>query len=554
MLKTIKIMKRIILISILFLTVFACKAQYQMLSTLNQNIEQYQGYLRNGPVTKAQVSGEKLIQGLTFWNEYMSGSLTGRAGIMDTAKTAFDLLYGKTHTAPTISIGALSYLKIDSLSFDDGASWVNYIYPKDSITSWIGDAGLDTSAVESLISLNSIDSTFLNSHLQIFRDSLDVTNDIKSSVLDWIDDSVLSTVQLINLIKLHSINTDSVLIHIDKLVDTLDYVTSAELTAGLNGVSPNSDSSWISTTTDTTKTSVLKIGDVIITNTVNSNLLSIGSTTKVYLINGTIYDYNGNGAGIGFTSTPTSTEPYIRPKYTDVNTGYSWGGSDKLALVAGGQSTFTSAYVSSKKVNWAGDSLSTDYALKAPRGYFDSIYIQGSWKKYLTSLTTLPADSGLIYMRNNGTTASYSFTGIGSIGNSDSINVNNLVVNDSAYLGYLSGSTRGTRWLTLTESGKIDSCATENASWGLKKELTPIRQMLSDTLNGEIASYYKDRKTGLLTKRYGIKEMEIQYIPETLLGHNEAAYRYIGELEDKVTDLEKRISIIEQLMLKNQLK
>jgi hypothetical protein len=134
-------MKKIFLLLGFTLLILQCKSQsYLMPNTLWQNYTQYKLYVTTGSYTKAEVSLEKLLQGESLWNAYMQGAVTGRSGLMDSSKKAFDVLYGKVHIAPNISISAASDLRINRLSFDGGSTWINYIYPKDSIIKWIGDS------------------------------------------------------------------------------------------------------------------------------------------------------------------------------------------------------------------------------------------------------------------------------------------------------------------------------------------------------------------------------------------------------------------------------
>lgn len=176
-------MKKIFVIISVVVLILSCKAQaqvrYSMTTQLYQNYLQYQNYLTNGPVNKAQQSGEVLTRGISLWDGYVAGTLTGRAGIMDSCFAAFQILYGKNFAAPEISLGALSYLKLDSISFNNGGSWIHYIYPKDSTIKWIraygggtgnGNVSVSGTPIRNQLAIWVNDSTIKGS--VVFYDSL----------------------------------------------------------------------------------------------------------------------------------------------------------------------------------------------------------------------------------------------------------------------------------------------------------------------------------------------------------------------------------------------
>lgn len=87
-----------------------------------------------------------------------------------------------------------------------------------------------------------------------------------------------------------------------------------------------------------------------------------------------------NGTGDGLTlnfNEPSLISPNIIPRAFDSNTGYGADGNDKLALVAGGQSTLTSEYNSTalKSITTINDSLEVNGAVNTDRLTADSIYL-----------------------------------------------------------------------------------------------------------------------------------------------------------------------------------
>jgi hypothetical protein len=95
----------------------------------------------------------------------------------------------------------------------------------------------------------------------------------------------------------------------------------------------------------------------------------------------------------------------------------------------------------------------------------------------------------------------------------------------------------------------------------LTMDIPTIKEHLEDQENGEIAWYYKD-VNGNINKSYGIANIgRITYQVQALMSAQEQAFRYIEELENKLNKekeknakLESRMSVIEQILLKNSLK
>jgi hypothetical protein len=127
----------------------------------------------------------------------------------------------------------------------------------------------------------------------------------------------------------------------------------------------------------------------------------------------------------------------------------------------------------------------------------------------------------------------------------DSINADNITINDSLYLLNLAGSEFGTSWLSPTISGAIDTGKTVNAGWALsQKQIPTIYQLLSDTKNGEIAWWCIDSETKTLTKHYGISSMKIWEQPQALMGQIELSLIYIKILTTKVNILYLLIGLL----------
>jgi hypothetical protein len=399
-----------------------------MLSTLAQNSYQYQGYLTDGPLNKAEASRVKLQQGIAWYFLYERGQLEGRSTIMDSAMTAFNTLYGKTHTPPSSSLTSVSYLDLDSL-FIGGVKIENF-YSKDSIQSWIDAAGVDSTVVLNLIIANSINLDSLDTHLQIFRDSLDVTADIKDSVLIWIGDSVLNNTELVALIVSNSINRDTLDVQLAAFYDTLSFVTIPQMEDSIASAlsvfeSGVQDSTWTSINVDT-----IKFG------TNGKMIRSNGESNGIWY-----FKYGSDQAtldistGLTFTSSysplirstiASATNPTLLPAYTDNNTGYSWVSADKLGLVAGGVSTFTSEYNVSltKSITRVPDSLVVTGHINTDKLTVDSIQDGGlRWYKNLIGYGDVPTETSLRSVSSSGTLSWLAISDITDLGieNADSV-------------------------------------------------------------------------------------------------------------------------------------
>lgn len=381
-----------------------------MLNTIYGDYVRYKTYLTNGPYVKAQSQGEKLIREISLFQDYVAGALTGRSTFSDSAKTDFDALTGKTHDALTITLGYTPALKIDSLSFNNGLSWVNniYNYPKDSILAWIGSGGTDSTTVINLILTNAINLDTLNAHLTIFRDSLNIIPDIKDSVLNWIGDSTLSSLQRIDTIRKYSINLDTLNSHLQIFRDSLTFVNSSQVANQIHdsivGITNSQDSTWYSAKVIDTLTLGSSPTDFQLINKSGGAIAfrSQGNIRLNYNQNGILYGTpdgsTANGLELDFYYSPSSTIPNIVPAGNlDPNTGYSWVSSDKLGLVAGGVSTLTSEYNSSlsKSITKVTDSLYSSSGIKAPRIYGDSIQSNGAWNKNILSYGDVPSNDAV---------------------------------------------------------------------------------------------------------------------------------------------------------------
>ena len=444
-------MKKIAAILIFSILVLSGYSQYSMLSTLYQNYVQYNNYLTNGSTVNAINSQKRLDRGQSLLLSYIAGSLTGRSGLMDSSITAFNTLYGKSHTAPEISISALSNLRVDSISFDDGVTWYTEddILTTEEIQALIDATGVDSTVVNNLIAAASIDSTFLNDHLQTFRDSLDVTSDISDSVRAWIADSTLLESEIVTLIINNSINRDTFDTEIQDIWDTATFTYPSDVAAQIEdsldvftggGVG---DSSWVSINVSDS----VVIDDVILMNPVNGAfLISYKSGgTSLYIQNGTIY--TTGGATLDF-----SGKIFLPDGTGDNNTGYTWISADKLGLRAGDQSTFTSEYNSglSTIINDLKDSAVVT-GLEAVRIHVDSIETNNGYHKNLMSFRSVPSANSVRYITPSGDQdfaeleAIYSSTTVTDSTTSVNISSANVVyVNDAedcAIFGFSGGST-----------------------------------------------------------------------------------------------------------------
>lgn len=449
-------MKKILLFAIFIVTTFSLKAQYSPENSLYSNYIRFRDYYANGTFVKADIEAKKFIKGIGLMNEYLLGSFSGRTGLMDSCMTEFNTLYGKTHDAPSITISALSYLEIDSFSFDGGTTWVHDIITADSVNALIEAAGIDSVIVIALIDSLSIDSTFLNTHLSTFRDSLDVTADVKDSVLNWINDSILqfygardsswvrtdhdtlyvgdnkmySESDLLYfyptgtsgepvIIDMHSFGGGNYytkirvpLIHLVPLDLTpasvsegmIMFDNSENMIKYYNGSywstvdttggtgTTTGDSSWTSASVDT-----LNFNDYDIRLVAGSQKLSVETLTgtgNTVIAPTEILSDRTAGVRIITGADPTSTSPNMLPDRADANTGYSWVSADKLGLVAGGQSVATFEYAGTKKTTDLKDSLIVT-GIHATRLDVDSIKTANGYHKYIASFSTAPSDSSI---------------------------------------------------------------------------------------------------------------------------------------------------------------
>lgn len=130
---------------------------------------------------------------------------------------------------------------------------------------------------------------------------------------------------------------------------------------------------------------------------------------------------------------------------------------------------------------------------------------------------------------------------------------------DSLYLSYATSGAE--RWIGLSSQGALFSDSLVNAGFMLKIDIPTIKEHLEDQENGEIAWYYKD-VNGELIKSYGLAGIgRFTYQVQALMSAQEQSFRYIEELENKLNEekeknaeLERRMSVIEQILLKNSLK
>src|SRR5690606_16540185 len=122
-------------------------------------------------------------------------------------------------------------LKVDSISFDGGVTWLNAsnILTSSQIQDMIDASGVDEQAVIDIVESYSINLETLNTNLDNFRDTLNVIPDIESTIRGWIGDSTLTISQLITLITDNSASDDDVATAIDNYRDTLTYMYPAEI-------------------------------------------------------------------------------------------------------------------------------------------------------------------------------------------------------------------------------------------------------------------------------------------------------------------------------------
>lgn len=410
----------------LFLT-FLCLGSFgqnSMLSTLYKNWYQYRTYQENGSGVKAMNSKIKLMQGTALYSAYIGGHTQGRLGIMDSCLTAFNALYGKTHSAPTFTATSVSFLDVDSLAINGVI--VDDYYSKDSIMSWITAAELDTTEVIDLIERYSIDSTFLNEHLVTLWDSLSINSAMEDTILAWIADSVISNDSLIALIQAYSIQTDSVLIHLGNFWDTLSYPTEAEVA----GMIKDSISGLVAGATDSTYYQITA-GDIVLNTAISpsgvSKITSNNTVTSFQYSLSEKYMTINTLAGYIFGVTPTTylvlkfydaptvTAPNIIPYSTDANTGYSWVSADKLGLVAGGVSTLTSEYSTplATSITKVTDSLYVSKGIETIRLHGDSIKMgTGEYLQRLAGYDAAPTDSSIFALTPSGVNFLYPLSSI----------------------------------------------------------------------------------------------------------------------------------------------
>jgi len=578
-------MKRLILFIGLSIITLYGYSQNSVLTTLYRNYAQYKNYADNNNLSKALNSQKILEQGNTLMDLYLLGALTGRSGLMDSAMTAFNTLYGKQHIAPDIALSALSSLKVDSISFDDGVTWLNAsnILTSSQIQDMIDASGVDEQAVIDIVESYSINLETLNTNLDNFRDTLNVIPDIESTIRGWIGDSTLTISQLITLITDNSASDDDVATAIDNYRDTLTYMYPAEIesliASAVDGVDPSGDSSWTSVTIDTLLFN--PSGSKRIRSNGPSNGIfyfeyagGYGVTIIAGSVDGGFYTKNA----VVLNTSPTSTSAPIRPNYSDANTGYSWVSADKLGLVAGAQSTFTSEYNSglSKKINNLMDSAVVT-GLSATRVHAGSVITANGTHVNLVSFTSAPevysvpivAPDGSISLAASSTfgggmattgspdlnqityfSSSSTITGSSNTYmDEDSVSLNGTIIatGDSVYLPYLIGSINGDMSLGLSATGAIITDSLPDAGWALKAPLKKAKDMLSDTYGGEIAWYDINGK-----KHYTIGNSWKSAIPR-LQAMNEFLLKQNEQQDIELEELRNRVSVLEQLLLKQYL-
>lgn len=579
-------MKRLILFIGLSIITLYGYSQNSVLTTLYRNYAQYKNYADNNNLSKALNSQKILEQGNTLMDLYLFGALTGRSGLMDSAMTAFNTLYGKQHIAPDIALSALSSLKVDSISFDGGVTWLNAsnILTSSQIQDMIDASGVDEQAVIDIVESYSINLETLNTNLDNFRDTLNVIPDIESTIRGWIGDSTLTISQLITLITDNSASDDDVATAIDNYRDTLTYMYPAEIesliASAVDGIDPAGDSTWTSINVDT----------ITFDEDVRFVYSNIGGSKRILITYGdeqyigyfqTTGDNLGlllNGGAYIKTTAPTSTTPNIIPQANDANSGWTWVSSDKVGAVAGGQSTFTSEYNSglSKKINDLKDSAVVT-GLSATRVHAGSVITANGTHVNLVSFTSAPAVYSVPIVAPDGSislAASSTFGGgmattgspdlnqityfsssstITGASNTymdeDSVSLNGTIIatGDSVYLPYLIGSINGDMSLGLSATGAIITDSLPDAGWALKAPLKKAKDMLSDTYGGEIAWYDINGK-----KHYTIGNSWKSAIPR-LQAMNEFLLKQNEQQDIELEELRNRVSVLEQLLLKQYL-
>jgi hypothetical protein len=401
-------MKKILFLLALIVTTFSLQAQNKPENSIYANYLRFKDYYANGSYVKADIEAKKLLKGVGLMNEYLLGSFASRNGLMDSCMTEFDALYGKTHTAPSISITSLSYIELDSISYDDGVTWFDAsdIITVDSINGLISAAGVDSTVVIALIDSLSIDSTFLNTRLATLYDTLGLTEIMEDSVLAYIADSTLLESEIVTLILNNSINRDTFDLEITNVLDTVTFLRTADIGSQIEDsldalIIPLTDSTWV--TVEATDT--IKLSNLVITGDASTIYFrtSVGTVKMAYnYSSGNIYNYNGNGVSINFSNAAAATSAPILPNSGDGNTGYSWVSANKLGLVADGQSVATFEYTASHEITDLKDSLIVT-GINATRGDFDSLNMANGYHTNLVSFDTAPADTAVALIKTDGT-------------------------------------------------------------------------------------------------------------------------------------------------------
>jgi hypothetical protein len=414
-------MKKILFLLALIVTTFSLQAQNKPENSIYANYLRFKNYYSNGSYVQADIEAKKLLKGVGLMNEFLLGSFAGRSGLMDSCMTEFNALYGKTHTAPSITISSLSYLELDSISYDDGVTWFDAsdIITVDSINGLIAAAGVDSTIVIALIDSLSIDSTFLNTHLATLYDTLGLTEIMEDSVLAYIADSTLLESEIVTLILNNSINRDTFDVQITNVLDTVTFLRTADIGAqiedSLNAlVIPLQDSTWETITADTiifnlTPSAELKM---IADGSYGLKIQESGLSNYAFRVTG----INGINAGtpqIVFT-TSSATVPTFVPNISDANTGYSWVSTDRLGVVAGGQSVATFQYAGTKKTTNLMDSLIVT-GINASRGDFDSLKTANGYHTNLVSFDDTPADTAVALIKTDGTSFTALITKYGAL-------------------------------------------------------------------------------------------------------------------------------------------
>lgn len=145
-------MKKLLLMLIGCMIGWAVIAQDDVYTTTNANYDEFNNYLTNGNRRLADQELQDLIRGVSQMTFALWASAQGEVDSLSANIDELDSVYGLTFTGPTFTYNAASYLVLDSISLDEGATYFTYIVDSSWVNSQIASevASIDTLSIDSI--------------------------------------------------------------------------------------------------------------------------------------------------------------------------------------------------------------------------------------------------------------------------------------------------------------------------------------------------------------------------------------------------------------------